>query len=142
MRSDMDSGAGIPKYIWRRLNVYPPQTLSEYEEGQTSDAHRFPELTMPLAFCDLNFIVTAHQGVDAYKDHLRQLAGNGTVTFVLSPMHWVEAAEDANPARGAAKADFMDGLQARWIYERRSVQGKETAAAFFRFLGIQGNPPQ
>jgi hypothetical protein len=87
---------------------------------------------MPLAFCDLNFIVTAHQGADVYKDHLRQLVGTGTVTFVLSPMHWVEA----------AKADFMDGLQARWIYERRFVQRKETAAAFFRFRGIQGNPPQ
>jgi len=61
---------------------------------------------MLLAFCDLNFIVTAHQGADGYKDHLRQLAGTGTVTFVLSPMHWVEAAEDATPARGAAKADF------------------------------------
>jgi hypothetical protein len=97
---------------------------------------------MPTAFCDLNFIVTAHQGPDAYKDHLRQLAGAGTVTFVLSPMHWIEAAEDPDPVRGAAKADFMDALQASWLYERLSIQKKEVANAFFLFLKIPANPPQ
>jgi hypothetical protein len=97
---------------------------------------------MPNVFCDLNFIVTAHQGPDAYKDHLRQLAGAGTVTFVLSPMHWIEAAEDPDPARGAAKADFMDSLLAQWICERRSVQRKEATAAFFRFLKVQADPPR
>ncbi len=97
---------------------------------------------MPTVFCDLNFIVTAHQGPDAYKQHLRHLAGAGTVTFVLSPMHWVEAAEDADPARGTAKADFMDSLLARWICERRTLQRKEATTAFFRFLGIQADPPQ
>lgn len=95
---------------------------------------------MPFGFCDLNFIITAHQEPDAYKQHLRQLAGAGTVTFVLSPMHWAEAAEDANPVRGAAKADFMDSLLARWIFERRSVQRREVTAAFFRFLKIQAVP--
>jgi len=97
---------------------------------------------MPTAFCDLNFIVTAHQGPDAYKDHLRQLAGAGTVTFVLSPMHWIEAAEDPDPVRGAAKADFMDALQASWLYECLSIQKKEVANAFFLFLKIPANPPQ
>ncbi len=97
---------------------------------------------MPFVFCDLNFIVTAHQGPDAYKQHLQQLAGAGTVTFVLSPMHWVEAAEDADPVRGAAKADFMDSLLARWICERRCVQRKEATAAFFRFLRVHADPPQ
>jgi hypothetical protein len=97
---------------------------------------------MPLVFCDLNFIVTAHQGPDAYKDHLRQLAADGTVTFVLSPMHWVEAAEDNDAARGAAKADFMDSLNAHWLYERRTIQRKEVAAAFFRFLQVPCDPPQ
>src|SRR5713226_1249895 len=97
---------------------------------------------MPFVFCDLNFLVTAHQGPDAYKQHLQQLAGAGTVTFVLSPMHWAEAAEDADAVRGAAKADFMDSLLARWIFERRSVQRKEATAAFFRFLRVQANAPQ
>src|SRR6202047_532799 len=97
---------------------------------------------MPLVFCDLNFIVTAHQGPDAYKQHLQRLATNGTVTFVLSPMHWVEAAEDNDATRGAAKADFMDSLDARWLFERRNVQQKEVAAAFFRFLQVPNNPPQ
>src|SRR5260370_3689698 len=97
---------------------------------------------MPTVFCDLNFIVTADQGPDAYKEHLRQLAGAGTVTFVLSPMHWIEAAEDPDPVRGAAKADFMDSLLAQWICERRSVQRKEATAAFFRFLKVQADPPR
>jgi hypothetical protein len=97
---------------------------------------------MPTVFCDLNFVITAHQGPGAYKEHLQQLAGAGTVTFVLSSFHWVEAAEDTNAARGSAKADFMDSLLARWIYERRSLQQKEATAAFFRFLGVQADPAQ
>ncbi len=57
-------------------------------------------------------------------------------------MHWAEAAADEDAARGAAKADFMDSLQARWIYERRSLQQKEATAAFFRFLHVHTDPPQ
>lgn len=95
---------------------------------------------MPLIFCDLNFIVTAHQGLDIYKDHLRQLVVNSAVTFVLSPMHWIEAAEDNDAGRRTAKADFMDSLNAGWLYERRTIQRKEVAAAFFRFLGIPVEP--
>ena len=97
---------------------------------------------MPLIFCDLNFIVAAHQGPDAYKVHLRQLASNGIVTFVLSPMHWVEAAEDNDVARGTAKADFMDSLDARWLYDRRTIQRKEVATSFFQFLMVPCNAPQ
>jgi len=97
---------------------------------------------MPLIFCDQNFIVTAHQGPDTYKNHLRQLATDGKATFVLSPMHWVEAAEDNDATRGAAKADFMDSLNARWLYERRAIQRKEVAAAFLEFLQVPRPPPE
>lgn len=97
---------------------------------------------MPLVFCDVNFIVTAHQGAEAYKDHLMRLSAAGTVNFVLSPMHWVEAAEDNDAARAASKSDFMDSLQASWLYERLSIQKKEVASAFFRFLRIQAAQPQ
>lgn len=97
---------------------------------------------MPLIFCDVNFIVTAHQETEAYKQHLIELATAGTVTFVLSPMHWVEAAEDNNAARAESKANFMDALQPSWLYERISIQRKEVADAFFRFLGIPAAPPQ
>ncbi len=69
-------------------------------------------------------------------------AGAGVVTFVLSSFHWAEAAEDADPVRGRAKADFMDFLLAPWIFERRSLQRKETTAKFFRFLKVQADPPQ
>jgi len=97
---------------------------------------------MPLIYCDHNFIVKTNEAPDLYRDHLRQLVTTGTVTFVLSPMHWVEAAEDKNPARGTAKADLMDSLQARWLYDRRSIQKREVADAFFRFAGVaNGTPP-
>lgn len=97
---------------------------------------------MPLIFCDVNFIVTAHQEAEAYKQHLIQLSRAGTVTFVLSPMHWVEAAEDNDAARASSKSDFMDSLQASWLYERISIQRKEVACSFFRFLGIPCAPQQ
>ena len=99
-------------------------------------------INVPLYFCDLNFIVAAHQGPGAYKDHLRELVTRGEVTFVLSPMHWVEAAEDDDAARGDDKADFMDSLNARWLYDRRGIQRKEVHAAFFRFLGVPTDAPQ
>ena len=57
-------------------------------------------------------------------------------------MHWVEAAEDNDAARGTAKADFMDSLNAQWLYNRIGIQRKEVAAAFFRFLQVPNNPPQ
>ena len=97
---------------------------------------------MPLIFCDLNFIVTAHQGPDAYKGHLKQLAATGTVTFVLSPMHWVDAAEDNDAVRRTAKADFMDSLDARWLYDRRGIQRREVALSFFQFLLVPCDTPQ
>jgi hypothetical protein len=97
---------------------------------------------MPLIYCDHNFIVTSSQEVEAYKVHLQQLGITGTVTFVLSPMHWVEAAEDANAARGIDAADFMDSLSPRWMYYRRTIQRKEVADAFFRFARVPSDPPQ
>jgi hypothetical protein len=122
--------------------AYSAGALSQYDRRKAFNTRRFSELTVPSVFCDLNFIITAHQETDAYKQHLQQLAGAGAVTFVLSPFHWAEAAEDANPVRGAAKADFMDSLLARWIYERRAIQRKEATAVFFRFLRVQADPPQ
>jgi hypothetical protein len=97
---------------------------------------------MPLAFADLNFIVTAHQGPDAYKEHIRQIGVSGAVTFVLSPMHWVDAAEDGDPPRRASKGDFMDSINARWLYERRSIQRKEVADKFFTFANIPHAAPE
>lgn len=133
------SGAGRPFLF--RLSVAcgsPTRADSLLWFAETDDIL----VGVPSIFCDLNFIVTAHQGPDVYREHLRQLAAAGTVTFVLSPMHWVEAAEDNNAARGTAKADFMDSLQASWLYERRTIQRKEIAAVFLRFLGIPSDPPQ
>lgn len=97
---------------------------------------------MTLIYCDHNFIVTSSQGPGAYAHHLRQLGETGTVTFVLSPMHWVDAAEDADVARGVATADFMDSLRPKWMYYRTTVQRKEVADAFFRFARIPADSPQ
>jgi hypothetical protein len=97
---------------------------------------------MPLTFVDLNFIVTAHQGPEDYKEHIRQLGVSGAVTFVLSPMHWVDAADDADAARRASKGDFMDSINARWLYERRTIQRKEVADKFFTFANIPHAAPE
>ena len=99
-------------------------------------------MRVPLIYCDHNLIVTAHQGPDEYKDHLRQLIATGAVTVVLSPTHWIEAAEDRDAARGIAKADFMDSLQARWLHNRRSLQRREVSDAFFRFARIPADAPE
>jgi hypothetical protein len=97
---------------------------------------------MPLVYCDHNFIATALQDAEGYRNHLRELARCGIVTFVLSPMHWVDAAEDADQGRGDAKSDFMDSLNPRWLFDRRSVQRKEVTAQFLRFVGIPQGVPQ
>lgn len=97
---------------------------------------------MPLIYCDHNFIVTSSQEPAAYANHLRRLVETGTVTFVLSPVHWIDAAEDDNEARGIAIADFMDSLRPRWMYYRLTIERKEVADKFFRFAKIPADAPQ
>jgi hypothetical protein len=97
---------------------------------------------VPLVYCDHNFVVTSGQGPDPYKDHLRQVARAGGLTFVLSPFHWMETAEDTDVGRGEATADFMDALNGQWLRERRNIQRKEVEAAFFRFAKIPSESPQ
>jgi hypothetical protein len=96
---------------------------------------------VPLVYCDHNFIVTSDQGPVTYKDHLRLLSATGAVTFVLSPFHWIETAEDTDAGRGEATADFMDSLGGQWLRERRNIQRKEVEAAFFRFAKIPIESP-
>jgi hypothetical protein len=97
---------------------------------------------MPLlAYCDNNFVVTAHDASNGYKTHLSSLASEGRVTLVLSPWHWREMATDADHARGTSMANFCDSLNAAWFYDRRSVQRREVAAAFYRFAKIQADAP-
>jgi hypothetical protein len=95
----------------------------------------------PLAYCDNNFIVTAHDGPNEYKRHLSALSPRGAVTLVLSPWRWREMATDADHARGTSMANFCDSLNAEWLYDRRSVQKKEVAAAFYRFAKIPSDAP-
>ncbi len=71
---------------------------------------------VPTIYCDHNFIATALQEPEEYRNHLQELAARVRVTFVLSPMHWVDAAEDQDIGRGSVKADFMDSLQPRWLF--------------------------
>jgi hypothetical protein len=97
---------------------------------------------MPLIYCDHNFIVTSSQEPTAYANHLRRLGETEAVAFVLSPVHWIDAAEDANEARSIATSDFMDSLRPRWMYYRLTVERKEVADAFFRFARIPADAPQ
>ncbi len=89
-----------------------------------------------LIYCDNNFIISAHDGPQEYKDRLRGLSSSGAVRFVLSPWHWHEMARDRNHVRGTSMADFCDTLNPAWLYERRSIQKREAAAAFYRFAKI------
>jgi hypothetical protein len=96
---------------------------------------------VPLVYCDHNFIVTAGQGPESYKDYLRRLSIAGTVTFVLSPIHWVDMAEDADVGRSESTADFIDSLGSKWLRERRNIQRIEVEAVFFRFAKIPSETP-
>jgi hypothetical protein len=95
----------------------------------------------PLAYCDNNFIIAAHDAPQAYKVHLQSLASTGIVRFALSPWHWREMARDEDDARGTSVADFCDSLQPAWLYERRTIQKKEVASAFFKFANIPADAP-
>jgi hypothetical protein len=95
----------------------------------------------PLAYCDNNFVITAHDAHEEYKIHLRELASGGKVKFVLSPWHWREMARDADHARGTSVADFCDSLDPVWLYDRRTIQKKEVSSAFFKFANLPTAQP-
>lgn len=95
----------------------------------------------PLTYCDNNFVITAHDAPEEYKTHLRALASSGKVKFILSPWHWREMAQDSDHARGTSVADFCDSLDPAWLYDRRSIQRREVAAALNRFANIQAETP-
>jgi len=95
----------------------------------------------PLVYCDQNFVAITHDGPEAYRTRVQELASAGTLTYVLSPWHWVDMAEDADVVRSASVADFIDSLGPAWLYERRNIQEKEVSRAFYGFIGLQ-IPPQ
>jgi hypothetical protein len=94
----------------------------------------------PLVYCDQNFVATAHDGPEAYRARVQGLASTRTVTYVFSPWHWVDMAEDANVARSASVADFIDSISPAWLYERRNIQEREVSRAFYKFIGLQIPP--
>jgi len=94
-----------------------------------------------LTYCDNNFVITAHDAPEQYRTHLRELASSGKVRFVLSPWHWREMARDADHERGKSVADFCDSLAPIWLYERRTIQKNEVAAALYRFTRTQAEAP-
>lgn len=95
----------------------------------------------PLAYCDSNFVVTAHDAPEEYKTHLRELASGGKIKFVLSPWHGREMARDTDHPRGTSVADFCDSLDPLCLYDRRTIQRKEVSAAFFKFANVPATPP-
>jgi hypothetical protein len=93
-----------------------------------------------LVYCDNNFVIEAHDGPEEYKAQLRSLSSKNEVKFVLSPWHWREMAR-GDTARGNSLADFCDSLDPAWLHDRRTIQKKEVAYAFYRFANIQADPP-
>lgn len=98
-------------------------------------------IAMPLVYCDQNYVVTAHDGPERYREELRELVSKGAVTFVLSPWHWREMAQDADQKRGDSVANFCDSLNSSWLHERIAIQRREVAHGLFKFIGIQTQPP-
>lgn len=96
---------------------------------------------MPLVYCDQNFVVSAHDAAESYRTKLRSLSASATITFVLSPWHWKEMAEDRMQTRGVSMADFCDSLHSLWLYDRIAIQRKEVSSSLFKFLGIQAEVP-
>jgi hypothetical protein len=93
--------------------------------------------SVPLVYCDHNFVVTAHDAGQSYHDHLRELVCQNRVRFILSTWHWLEMARDPDRARGLSVAAFADSLCPGWLFERLTVQQREVEDEFFRsFLGI------
>jgi len=88
---------------------------------------------MPLVYLDYNFIATAHDSPETYKKRLREAAG--LLTIVLSPWHHVEMARDEDEYRAYSVADFIDSLEPKWLYDRRSLHLRELKAEQ-SFLGI------
>jgi hypothetical protein len=93
-------------------------------------------MTVALIYCDHNFIISAHAGPNDYKDHLVNLARDGTLSYVLSTWHWLEMARDRDRARGLSVAAFADYLTPRWFFERRNVQRREVEHRFFEFVEL------
>src|SRR5271167_353066 len=95
----------------------------------------------PLVYCDQNFVVTSHDGPEEYKSKLRGLATGGAATFVLSPWHWQEMAQDKRHERGNSVADFCDSLNSSWLYDRIAIQRKEVSYSLCKFVGIKAEAP-
>jgi hypothetical protein len=93
-----------------------------------------------FVYCDNNFVITAHDASEEYKTHLRELSAEGRITLVLSPWHWREMA-GAAAARGNSLADFCDSLNPAWLLDRRTIQKREVAYAFYKFAKIQTDVP-
>jgi hypothetical protein len=91
---------------------------------------------VPHVYCDHNFVVSAHDGQDEYKNRLRELSAIGKVSFVLSTWHWLEMARDKDESRGLSVAAFADSLTPEWFFERLNVQRREVEHAFFRSLDL------
>jgi hypothetical protein len=93
--------------------------------------------SVPLAYCDHNFVVTAHDAGQGYHDHLRELVRHNTVRFILSTWHWLEMARDPDRARGLSVAAFAGSLSPNWLFDRLTIQRREVEDEFFRsYLGI------
>jgi hypothetical protein len=84
---------------------------------------------MPLVYLDYNFIATAHDSPGTYKKRLREAAGR--LTFVLSRWHHVEMARDEDEYRAYSVADFVDSLEPKWLYDRRSLHLRELKTQLF-----------
>lgn len=96
---------------------------------------------MVTIYPDHNFVIEAHDAPVEYREALNRRAVTYHLKYVLSPMHWVDMAEDVNLPRSRSLADFVDSLRPSWLYDRRGLQRREVATAFFEFAGVPHSLP-
>ncbi len=99
---------------------------------------------MPNVYLDQNALIYAgkkRQKDASFSTNLFNAIADGRFTIILSAWHWVETARTKNLGMAAELADFMDGLNSRWLRDRRDLEKIEVHRNFFKFIGVDYTPP-
>jgi hypothetical protein len=61
-----------------------PNRVSSAPTGEIGEVDAATIRMPPLAYCDNNFVITAHDAPQEYKVHLREIASGGKVTLPIT----------------------------------------------------------
>jgi hypothetical protein len=95
--------------------------------------------TGPTVFLDQDALINLYEARSQsgeFDERLRQIVAERSISFVLSPWHWVETARTKDLSRALPLAEFMDSLGPTWLRDRRHLAMMEVQRRFFQFVGI------